>query len=58
MSPSVPWPDLVGLRNILVHQYWRVDWMRVARTVTHELPDLTEALMLLRSRLKEEFGVQ
>ena len=25
-NPSIPWPDIVGPRNILVHQYFRIHW--------------------------------
>src|ERR1035438_346934 len=27
---SVPWPDIVGLRNILVHEYFGIYWVAVA----------------------------
>ena len=31
---SVPWPDIVGLRNILVHEYFGIHWpFRVADRV-------------------------
>ncbi len=39
--PEVPWRDLVGLRNRIVHEYFRLDltilWEIVARDVPHLL---------------------
>ncbi len=38
----VPWADIVGLRNIVVHQYFGVSWDRVWVTATVEVPKLRE----------------
>lgn len=35
---SVPWPDIVGLRNILVHEYFGVYWPLVLQTAVHHAP--------------------
>ena len=29
---AVPWPDIVGLRNILVHEYFGIHWPLVWQT--------------------------
>lgn len=31
--PQIPWKDIAGMRDILVHQYWRVDSQVVWSTV-------------------------
>lgn len=38
--PGVPWPDIVAMRNVLVHQYFGVDLQEVWDTVTTDLPVL------------------
>lgn len=38
--PEVPWADVVGFRNIAVHQCFAVDWAMIWTTVTSEVPDL------------------
>ena len=38
--PSIPWQDLIGLRNRLIHMYFEVDLDRVWDTVTNDLPPL------------------
>jgi uncharacterized protein with HEPN domain len=37
---SVPWPDIVGLRNILVHEYFGIWWPFVWQTATDHAPVL------------------
>ncbi|WMY77862.1 HepT-like ribonuclease domain-containing protein [Citricoccus sp. I39-566] len=42
--PEVPWPQVRGFRNILVHQYFGVDVEVVRDVVETHLPPLAEAL--------------
>jgi uncharacterized protein with HEPN domain len=38
--PEVPWASIVGMRNILVHQYFDIDAEIVWAVVENELPRL------------------
>lgn len=38
--PEVPWAEIIAFRNILVHEYFRVNLEIVWRIVERELPDL------------------
>jgi len=38
--PEIPWPDIVAMRNVLVHQYFGIDLVQVWDTVTIDLPKL------------------
>ena len=42
--PEVPWPQVRGFRNILVHQYFGVDVDVVRDVVETHLPPLADAL--------------
>jgi len=42
--PSIPWEDVVGMRNKLIHGYDTVDLDILWDTVTVELPDLIRVL--------------
>ena len=42
--PEIPWPQIRGFRNILVHQYFGVDIDVVRDVVETHLPPLAEAL--------------
>ncbi|PKQ19200.1 MAG: hypothetical protein CVT66_11410 [Actinobacteria bacterium HGW-Actinobacteria-6] len=41
---EVPWRDIIGMRNRLVHDYWSIDVAEVWRTVTNDLPALIAVL--------------
>jgi len=42
--PSIPWRPIIGMRNRLMHEYFRVDLEEVWRTVTTDIPQLVELL--------------
>ena len=42
--PDLPWPQLRGLRNIIVHEYDAIDADELYRTVTVDVPHLIELL--------------
>ena len=39
-----PWQDIVGLRNILVHEYFGIHWPSVWQTVIEDAPALRERI--------------
>jgi len=38
--PEIPWAQMIGMRNRLIHEYFQVDLRRVWETVQSDLPDL------------------
>ena len=38
--PELPWPDIIGMRNRLIHTYFDVDIDRVHDTIRLDLPPL------------------
>ena len=38
--PEIDWKSIVGLRNVLVHDYLGVSILRIWEIVEHDLPDL------------------
>ncbi len=42
--PNIPWPQIIGMRNRLIHAYFDVDLDRVWDTITDDLPPLIAAL--------------
>jgi uncharacterized protein with HEPN domain len=51
--PEVPWRELVGMRNRLIHAYQRVDLQIVWDVVELELPQL---IVLVGAIAREEYG--
>jgi uncharacterized protein with HEPN domain len=49
--PEIPWKDMAGMRDILVHQYTGVDEDIVWKTVIQKIPRLREQVKKI---LKEE----
>ena len=39
-NQDIPWADIVGLRNILVHQYFGIDHRQVRETAELDMPIL------------------
>jgi uncharacterized protein with HEPN domain len=42
--PQVPWGKLQGIRNVLVHEYFRIDEEILWRAVQEDIPALIAAL--------------
>jgi uncharacterized protein with HEPN domain len=42
--PEIPWHKMIGMRNRLIHEYFRVNYAAVWDTVTNDLPDLVKTL--------------
>jgi uncharacterized protein with HEPN domain len=42
--PEIPWPEIVGLRNRLIHGYDAVDLDILWQIIVHDLPPLVTAL--------------
>ncbi len=42
-APEIPWNDLAGLRDLIAHEYFRIDIHRVLEIVKRDLPPLEQA---------------
>lgn len=42
--PQLPWKVMIGMRNVLIHDYFDVDLNRVWDTVTNDIPPLIAQL--------------
>jgi len=42
--PDVPWQDIKGLRNIVVHNYFGIDWSEVWRAARRDVPVLRDQI--------------
>jgi len=47
--PEMPWRQMSGMRNKLVHHYFGVDWEIVDDVLKNELPDLRSNILRLLS---------
>ena len=45
--PDIPWDEMIGMRNKVIHEYFGVDHEIVWKTVTDDLPTLKKMLEYL-----------
>jgi len=51
--PSVPWKDIAGMRDFIVHNYFGVDVEAVYKTVIVDIPLLKEEIAVIVRNFKE-----
>lgn len=51
LGPDVPWPKIIGMRNVLVHGYFEVDTDIVWDAANRDVPALKPAIERLLERL-------
>lgn len=43
--PNIPWRKMIGMRNILIHGYFDIDYEEIWKTVEEDLPQLEKELL-------------
>lgn len=52
-EPAVPWKDIIGIGNLLRHEYYRIDDTTMLSILRDHLPALVEAVTRMERRLSE-----
>lgn len=46
--PDIPWSDMAGMRDVLIHDYLEVDFGVVWKTASEDIPNLKAIIIKLR----------
>ena len=53
-EPAIPWTQIARMRDHLAHRYFDTSHAILAATVTHDLPDLEQAISRLTQHLDHQ----
>src|SRR3990167_5037832 len=51
---DIPWNDIIGMRDVISHGYFKVDLFIVWKVIKEDLPDLKEKIEEVKENLKKE----
>lgn len=50
--PKIPWADIIGMRHILVHDYFDIDLNLVWLVVSHDLPSFQQEIQAILKQIE------
>ena len=50
---SIPWADIIGMRNLLIHHYFGIDKEAVWSVVEHDIPELKMNIQVILKSFAE-----
>jgi uncharacterized protein with HEPN domain len=51
--PEIPWKNIAGMRDKLVHEYWGTDVNILWKTAQQRVPELKEQVIRIRAELQK-----
>ena len=52
LAPEIPWREIIDMRHVLVHSYWRTDYTIVHEVVSRDCDELIVAIDRLLSLIE------
>lgn len=51
-NTSIPWAQIIGLRNLVIHEYFGIDDVTIWNVIKRNLPELKEKIALLITKVE------
>lgn len=55
--PSIPWSNIIGMRNIIIHAYDRIDTSIIWKSIELRLPILKENLTKMLTEIEKNKNI-
>ena len=55
-NPSVPWRLIAGMRHVIVHDYYQVDWTQVYNAAIRDIPPLRMQIEMMLASVTDGSG--
>ena len=52
--PEIPWREITGMRDKIIHQYWGINQLLIWKTITEEIPPLIIVIKSILAKLDKE----
>ena len=52
LYPEIPWKKIIGLRNIISHEYANIDYDIIWSVISQHLPALSDQIIEIKADLK------
>ena len=52
LAPEIPWNNIIGTRNKLIHEYFDIDFAILSQTIKQDIPGLILKLLSLEEKLR------
>ena len=53
LATDIPWPKIIGMRNVLAHGYFDIDTDIVWQAVTNDVPALKPGILRLLAHIAD-----
>ncbi len=51
-NPEIPWQKVAGMRDVLIHKYWGIDFEILEETISKRLPEIEITVRDIFQRLE------
>ena len=51
-NPEIPWARIIGLRNLVIHEYFGIDDFTIWNVIKINLPDLKEKIIIVLENIE------